>query len=222
MTNELLADVLVEIARSADWAGGLVLVNGHGGNRAGVDAAVRRITDDGRAVLSWWPRVEGGDAHAGRTETSIMLALAPDAVRLEHARPRVRRSRRGSVLLRSASGESERHRRRPDRSVGRRGAGAARRLGDRSHRDREPMGALCGDAIRTRSVMPDRGRRSGAARRIAARPVPPRPGRRRRGRCDSLPAALPPPATSGSPIGSLSRAPSIRSPSPARVLRRRT
>jgi creatinine amidohydrolase/Fe(II)-dependent formamide hydrolase-like protein len=29
MTNELLAAVLVEIARSADWAGGLVLVNGH-------------------------------------------------------------------------------------------------------------------------------------------------------------------------------------------------
>ena len=86
MTNELLAAVLVEIARSADWAGGLVLVNGHGGNRAGVDAAVRRITDDGRAVLSWWPRVEGGDAHAGRTETSIMLALGPDAVRLEHSR----------------------------------------------------------------------------------------------------------------------------------------
>jgi creatinine amidohydrolase len=78
ITNELLADVLVEIARSADWAGGLVLVNGHGGNRAGVDAAVRRITDEGRAVLSWWPRVEGGDAHAGRTETSIMLALECD------------------------------------------------------------------------------------------------------------------------------------------------
>jgi creatinine amidohydrolase len=64
-----------------------VLVNGHGGNRAGVADAVSRITDEGRAVLAWWPRVDDGDAHAGRTETSIMLALAPDAVRLEHARP---------------------------------------------------------------------------------------------------------------------------------------
>ncbi|HEY5877011.1 MAG TPA: mycofactocin biosynthesis peptidyl-dipeptidase MftE [Ilumatobacteraceae bacterium] len=87
ITNELLADVLVEIARSADWAGGLVLVNGHGGNRAGVDAAVDRITDEGRAVLSWWPRVDGGDAHAGRTETSIMLALDRDVVWLDRAVP---------------------------------------------------------------------------------------------------------------------------------------
>ena len=87
ITNELLANVLVEIARSADWAGGLVLVNGHGGNRGGVDAAVRQITDEGRAVLSWWPRVEGGDAHAGRTETSIMLALDRDLVRLDRAVP---------------------------------------------------------------------------------------------------------------------------------------
>lgn len=86
ITSALLADALVEIARSADWARGLVLVNGHGGNHAGVADAVSRITDEGRAVLSWWPRVEGGDAHAGRTETSIMLALAPEAVRLEDAR----------------------------------------------------------------------------------------------------------------------------------------
>ncbi|MGD9701739.1 MAG: mycofactocin biosynthesis peptidyl-dipeptidase MftE [Acidimicrobiia bacterium] len=87
ITNELLADVLVEIARAAGWASGIVLVNGHGGNRAGVDAAVRRITDEGRAVLSWWPHVDGGDAHAGRTETSIMLALDPDVVRLDRAVP---------------------------------------------------------------------------------------------------------------------------------------
>jgi creatinine amidohydrolase/Fe(II)-dependent formamide hydrolase-like protein len=31
-------------------------------------------------VTGWWPRW-GGDLHAGRTETSLMLALAPDRVR---------------------------------------------------------------------------------------------------------------------------------------------
>ena len=31
--------------------------------------------------------VAGGDAHAGRTETSIVLALDPDAVRLDRAAP---------------------------------------------------------------------------------------------------------------------------------------
>ena len=35
----------------------------------------------------WSPRSPGGDAHAGRTETSLMLAIAPDAVRLELAEP---------------------------------------------------------------------------------------------------------------------------------------
>jgi creatinine amidohydrolase len=76
----VLTDVLVELARSADWSAGLVLVNGHGGNRHAVDAAVGTIVDEGRAVLAWWPAVPDGDAHAGVTETSLMLALAPAAV----------------------------------------------------------------------------------------------------------------------------------------------
>lgn len=76
--------VVVELVRSADWADGVVLVNGHGGNHAPVTAAVERLVEEGRRVLSWWPRVPGGDLHAGRTETSIMLALRPDLV--DHAR----------------------------------------------------------------------------------------------------------------------------------------
>jgi creatinine amidohydrolase len=79
------ADVLVELARSADWAVGLVLVNGHGGNRDALDRALATIDAEGRRVLSWWPHVEGGDAHAGHTETSIVLALDPDLVALERA-----------------------------------------------------------------------------------------------------------------------------------------
>lgn len=79
--SDVTRALVVELVRSADWASGVVLVNGHGGNRAAIDAAVATSSHDGRHVLSWWPRVEGADAHAGRTETSIMLALAPDVVR---------------------------------------------------------------------------------------------------------------------------------------------
>jgi len=35
----------------------------------------------------WHAGVPGGDAHAGRTETSLMLALAPDDVLLAAAAP---------------------------------------------------------------------------------------------------------------------------------------
>ena len=77
--------LIVELVRSADWSGGVVLVNGHGGNRVPVERAVRLLHSEGRRVLSWWPRVAGGDAHAGDTETSLMLAIAPDLVRMDRA-----------------------------------------------------------------------------------------------------------------------------------------
>jgi creatinine amidohydrolase len=83
--------VIVELARSADWACGVVLVNGHGGNRRAVDDAVSIVSGEGRRIVAWWPRVTGGDAHAGRTETSLMLAIRPDLVRLDRLQPGDRR-----------------------------------------------------------------------------------------------------------------------------------
>lgn len=80
-----MTQVIVELGRSADWARGLVLVNGHGGNREAVDAAAAVLRAEGRRVLSWWPRVPGGDAHAGETETAIVLAVHPELVRREAA-----------------------------------------------------------------------------------------------------------------------------------------
>ena len=77
--------VIVELVRSADHFAGVVLVNAHGGNTDAVDRAVRTLRSEGRAVISWQPRVPGGDAHAGRTETSLMLAVAPDLVRGDRA-----------------------------------------------------------------------------------------------------------------------------------------
>ena len=35
----------------------------------------------------WSIRLPGADAHAGRTETSLMLAVAPDTVHLDRAEP---------------------------------------------------------------------------------------------------------------------------------------
>jgi mycofactocin system creatininase family protein len=81
----VMASVVVELVRSADWADGVVLVNGHGGNLAAVESAVAGLRDEGRRVLAWWPRLAAGDLHAGRTETSLMLALAPAQVVLDAA-----------------------------------------------------------------------------------------------------------------------------------------
>jgi creatinine amidohydrolase len=83
--TDVMVDVLVELVRSADWATGVVLVNGHGGNVTAVDRAVAMFEREQRAVLVWWPDLPGSDPHAGETETSLMLALAPQQVRMERA-----------------------------------------------------------------------------------------------------------------------------------------
>lgn len=83
--TEVFEAVLTELVRSADWSAGVVLVNGHGGNAEAVRRAVSRLQFEQRRVLAWWPRVHGGDAHAGETETSLMLAIAPELVRRDQA-----------------------------------------------------------------------------------------------------------------------------------------
>ncbi len=78
---------LVELARSADWARGVVFINGHGGNYRSVSDAVQTLTDEQRTVRAWWPRITGADLHAGHTETSLMLHLHPALVRIAKAEP---------------------------------------------------------------------------------------------------------------------------------------
>lgn len=86
--HEALELVLVELGRSAArWASRLLIVNGHGGNVAPLAAAVDRLRCEGRDAASWSAVWADGDAHAGRTETSLMLALRPSAVRLDAAAP---------------------------------------------------------------------------------------------------------------------------------------
>lgn len=84
--TDALTTLLVEYGRSAcRWAGRLLVVNGHGGNLAALRAAVPLLREEGRDV-AWWPcAVPGGDAHAGRVETSLMLHVEPAAVREERA-----------------------------------------------------------------------------------------------------------------------------------------
>jgi len=75
-----LEAVVVELVRSADHFEAVVLVCCHGGNAEPVARAVTRLRREGRSVACWQPSVEGGDAHAGRVETSLMLAIAPELV----------------------------------------------------------------------------------------------------------------------------------------------
>lgn len=84
--QEALELVVVELVRSADHFDGVVLVSGHGGNAEPLLRAVSRLRGEGRDALAWFPDVPGGDAHAGHVETSILLALDPEAVDMARAR----------------------------------------------------------------------------------------------------------------------------------------
>ncbi len=102
-----LSAMLVELGRHAalHWPV-LLLVNGHGGNAGAIDDALGKLRAEGRDCHVWHAGVRPAmlaalraadgpcaasapapvpDAHAGRVETSIMLALAPDDVRLDVA-----------------------------------------------------------------------------------------------------------------------------------------
>lgn len=72
--QEALEHLLVELVRSADAFPRVLLLNAHGGNHEPVRRAVATLRTEGRDVRSWGPSW-GGDAHAGRTETSLLLAL---------------------------------------------------------------------------------------------------------------------------------------------------
>jgi mycofactocin precursor peptide peptidase len=83
-----LTEVLVELGRDAsrDWDA-MLLVNAHGGNRDAIDAALTRLRAEGGRCGAYHVTAAAGDAHAGRTETALLLHLCPGAVRLEFAEP---------------------------------------------------------------------------------------------------------------------------------------
>jgi len=92
-----LSTLLVELGRHASlhWPA-MLLVNGHGGNAGAIGDALGKLRSEGRDCHVWHAGVRPStlaaagiglvpDAHAGRVETSLMLALAPGDVRLGEA-----------------------------------------------------------------------------------------------------------------------------------------
>ncbi len=102
--EETLKDTLKNIARSLDRHGGrlLIIVNGHLGNRDQLKSAVRDILEEdlGIKILTMnhpgleelekkhteTPRALSGYFHAEEMETSMMLAIRPDLVKMDLAR----------------------------------------------------------------------------------------------------------------------------------------
>lgn len=77
--------LLVEFGRSAgSWASRVVFVNGHGGNAEALAGATALLRYEDRDV-AWCPCLApDSDAHAGHTETSVLLHISPDDVHTEH------------------------------------------------------------------------------------------------------------------------------------------
>ena len=87
--SEALRIVVVELVRSMrTWAQRVVFVNGHGGNLAALNDTVEQLRYEGHDV-AWLPCASERDAdlHAGHTETSLLLHLCPERVRMGRAVP---------------------------------------------------------------------------------------------------------------------------------------
>jgi mycofactocin system creatininase family protein len=83
--QQALELLVVELVRSATATfRRVLLLSGHGGNTEPLVRAVRLLRSEQRDVRVWSPKWRG-DAHAGRTETSVQLALSPARVRLSVA-----------------------------------------------------------------------------------------------------------------------------------------
>lgn len=86
--TDVLSAYLTELVRSArGWSRGVVLVSGHGGNADALAAAESTARHEGDRVVTFLPHVAGADAHAGRTETSMLLALDAASVRQDRLVP---------------------------------------------------------------------------------------------------------------------------------------
>ena len=82
-----LQQLLLEYGRSAaEWAHQVVFLNGHGGNVEALRAAATRLRLEERDVGWCSCTVPHADAHAGHTETSVLLHISPQTVRMDQCR----------------------------------------------------------------------------------------------------------------------------------------
>lgn len=80
--TEALVATVVAIARSASWSRGVCIVNGHGGNISALAKISSALEYENIPAHIWsLPNYPGGDMHAGHTETSLLLHIAPELVR---------------------------------------------------------------------------------------------------------------------------------------------
>jgi creatinine amidohydrolase len=103
LSPDTLRATVIDLGRGLHRMGvrGLVTINGHFGNREPIGLAARALSELGLPVLHLdYPRLEAlaaehmesepagpGFYHADEVETSMMLALAPESVRLDRAQP---------------------------------------------------------------------------------------------------------------------------------------
>lgn len=84
--SDALVQLLVELTRSAvHHHDSVAFLCGHGGNAEPLKRALDQLTAEGHTVWGLLPSLAGADAHAGHTETSLLLFLAPQLVNMGRA-----------------------------------------------------------------------------------------------------------------------------------------
>lgn len=105
MGTDATRDALVAIGRSATWASGICFANGHGGNADALTAMSSALSHEGIRHSTWsLPSYGGSDMHAGLTETSLMLHIAPERVRHDLITPGAEGSRAAMIANMRTSG----------------------------------------------------------------------------------------------------------------------
>jgi mycofactocin system creatininase family protein len=84
--TDALTNVIVELVRDASrWWPAVLVVNAHGGNLDATQRALLICREEGRRVAVVHLGRTGMDAHAGRSETSLMLHVEAEVVHLDRA-----------------------------------------------------------------------------------------------------------------------------------------
>jgi mycofactocin precursor peptide peptidase len=79
--TEAFAASAIGVAKSATWSRGVLFVNGHGGNADAFRIVTKDLARNNIPHSIWSPPYDTtDDMHAGKTETSLLMHLAPELV----------------------------------------------------------------------------------------------------------------------------------------------